>query len=109
MLIGQPATPPPEGLTEALVRACAREPLVEAAYLFQMAIVESEEDPHLAVGLELDVPVEAPETSRIVQAIGDAIQPEQWGYEFLDFHLLSDEMLESVSSDAPPVYRREEA
>jgi hypothetical protein len=109
MLVGQPAVEPPSGLTDALSLACEREPRVVSAYLFQMAIAESDEDPRLAIGLEFDGQIDEAETSRIVQVIGDAVEPAQWGYDFLDFHVLSDEMLELASSDESIVYRRQEA
>jgi SseB protein N-terminal domain/SseB protein C-terminal domain len=106
LLVGQPATPPPAGLTETLRRACEREPRIVSAYLFQMAILESDEDPRLAVGLELDRLLDEAEAATLVQAVGDAVEPAQWGYDFLDFHLLAGEMLEQVASATPAVYRR---
>jgi hypothetical protein len=104
--VGQPVTPPPKGLRQALRRAFERHPRIASAYLFQIQIVEAGEAPHLAVGLELDRPLGEIEFTRTVNAINDDVDPAVWGYDFLDYVVLSDDLRKLGASDDPPIYER---
>jgi hypothetical protein len=98
MLVGQPADAPPDELVRGLRDACEREPAVSEAYLYQVAMPERDEPPHLTVGLRLATGADAEDASRIVQSLGQEVRPEAFGYAFLDFQLLDDDMLETARS-----------
>jgi len=106
MLIGDPATPPPEGFLEALRSACEREPDVSEGYAHQLAVLESDDPPHLAIGLRLAARLDEEELGRLVRAIGDEVAPARWGYELVDFQILDGELLEQVTATSAPIFRR---
>ena len=106
LLIGQPAQAPPAGLIDAVRAACERRPAVAEGYLYQMAIVDRDEVPHLAIGLRLDSSLDDEAVRTLVDAVGSEVQPRLWGLDFIDFQVLDDDMLAEVQSSGPPVFRR---
>ena len=104
--IGQPATPPPAGLADALRRACEREPAIREAYLYQFQIVGRDESPSMAVGLSLDESVDESESLRIAQSIFGDLDPNDWGYDFLDVHPLDGELLDAARANGVVILRR---
>lgn len=102
--IGHPAKPPPDGLVQALLRACERESAVSEAYLYHFQHVELDERPHLAIGLELGPSVDEPDVHRIARSITELVELERWGYEFIDIHFLEGDLLEMVRANGPPVF-----
>jgi hypothetical protein len=104
--IGEPAEAPPDGFVRELRCACERERAVAEAFVYQFEAVDRDEPPHLAVGLRLDAGVDEAEVGRIARSIGDAIDPQSWGYEFVDFHVLDGDMFDTVRSATVPVFNR---
>ncbi len=106
MLVGQPARTPPHGLVTAVQRACANEPTVAEAFLYQVAILEQGNTPHLAIGLRVDARVDEEDRVRIAHSIGRAVDPQSWGYDFVDLEVLEDDMLNAVRSGATAIFQR---
>jgi SseB protein N-terminal domain/SseB protein C-terminal domain len=104
--IGQPAEPPPTGLVQALRSACERQPEVREGYLFQLQIVERGEAPSLTVGLLLNESIDEADHERIGRALFDTLDPSDWGYEFLDVHFLSGELLDAARANGVELLRR---
>lgn len=101
-LIGQPAEPPPDGLVEKLQSVCRREEISEA-YLYQFQIV-GEDMPHLALGVLLERVADDSEVYAVIQALNAQIEPTRWGYEFLDLHPLTGELLDAARSNGIVIY-----
>ena len=101
-LIGQPAEAPPEALVEALRAICSR-PEIAEAWLYQFQIVEQDDSPHMALGVLLKPTIDESEVDALLQSFGAEIRPALWGYEFLDLHPLSGELLDSARSNGIPI------
>jgi hypothetical protein len=106
--IGQPAREPPDGFVDGLRGACECEPAIAEAYLYQFQIVEREEPPQLTVGLRLQPSAAEGEYKRLAESINGGVNPQRWGYESLDYHLLEGELLDTVRSSEPVILKRGE-
>lgn len=102
--IGHPAKPPPNELVEALLRACEHERLVLEAYLYQFQVVGVDESPYLTIGLRLRPSADTTDTDRVSRSITKQIEPARGGYEFVDLHILDEDLLDMVQANGPPIY-----
>jgi type III secretion system (T3SS) SseB-like protein len=100
--LGQPAAPFADGLREAIEGACAREPRVAEAYLYQLQVDVDEPRPAVGVLFHADVPQH--EAADAMRTIADAAQPRTWGYEYVSVHPLEGEWLDEVRGTGPPIY-----
>lgn len=105
-LIGQPADAPPDQIVSDLRVACKGNEAIAEAYLYQFQIVERDESPYLAVGLLLEPATSTDEFKRIAKSISDEVGFQEWGYEFVDFHPLEGELLDSARSSGSEILRR---
>jgi hypothetical protein len=104
-LIGAPAAPPPDQLTECLRATAARFPELEAVYLFESFVTASGEEPQLAVGLLIAPGSDEARVEEVALGLGDACAAFAPGGDLL-FQILSPEALASVSATVPPVFAR---
>jgi hypothetical protein len=103
-LIGAPAGPPPDQLTECLRATAARFRELEAVYLFESFVAASGEEPQLAVGLLIAPGSDEARVEKVALGLGDACAAFAPGGDLL-FQILSPEALASVSAAVPPGLR----
>lgn len=103
---GLPAEPPPPGFLDGVRRGCESEIRVLEAFVYQIGFPGLDEPPHLAIGLRLAPGTDPADMSGVVDTIGRHAAPSEWGYPFVDFSVLDDEMRASLVSFTEPVFRR---
>jgi hypothetical protein len=109
VVVAEPAVGLPEGMRDALCRACQIQSLISEAYFVQMAVGDGEQMPHLTIGLSLARASDETEAYAIVRAIASEVEPDRWGLEFVDLIVLDGGLLDTVRALGPPVYYRADA
>lgn len=103
--IGLPAKAPPAGFVRAIQRACRNQPVVAEAFLYQVQIIGTGEAPHPAIGLRVRRSLPQAAKATLARSMGDAIDPGAWGYDYVDFPILSGGMLDAVRETVDPICR----
>jgi hypothetical protein len=96
--IGEPATPPPAHLRDALVAACVQTDVVRQAWLFQLH--QERLGSRLVAGVQL---AEGTEAAAVMPALAEAVAGALSPEEPLDLLVLSGAMLDDVAARIQPV------
>ncbi len=107
LLVGRPATPPPQAWRDEVTSAMRHHPQIVAAYLFQLHY--GTESPRLVVGVQFAPEADESIRNVIMQSILSAVGQPAESPEALHFVVLeADDFLRIVQDTVPRLYPRDE-